>query len=65
MGIVYLFVLLIAGAVGAALGAFIGLTIGLMSSPLTFAFTGLIGGGFLGVLAGLIYVIHGHRQTFR
>jgi hypothetical protein len=62
MGILYLFVLAIAGVVGAIAGGFIGLTIGLMSAPLTYAFFGICAGAFLGLFVGLVFVLYVNRR---
>jgi hypothetical protein len=62
MGILYLFILVVAVGVAAVLGAFIGLTIGLMSAPFTSALFGLLGGALFGLIAGLILVIRVNRD---
>jgi F0F1-type ATP synthase assembly protein I len=62
MGILYLFVLVVAVGMAAVLGAFIGLTIGLMSAPFTSALLGLIAGALIGLIAGLILVIRVNRD---
>ena len=58
MGIIFLVVLVVAGAVGAVLGGVIGIAAALASgnNPATYAVCGLLAGGFLGLLVGLMIV---------
>jgi hypothetical protein len=58
MGIIFLVVLVVAGAVGAVLGGVIGISAAFASgnNPATYAVCGLLAGGCLGLLVGLMIV---------
>jgi len=68
MGIIFLFVLAVAGAIGTVIGGAIGFGAGFIitgNMSLKYTMTGLIAGGMFGLFAGLIIVVRALQDYWK
>jgi hypothetical protein len=68
MGIIFLFVLAVAGAIGAVIGGIIGFGIGIAytgTPSFIYTFFGIVAGGFFGLFVGLIVVVRALQDYWK